>query len=683
VPRVRLYPNAIVTDNANWTLTGAATKNEAIDDLWGNHDITSYIQSDDDAQRIVFGFDNMPSSVVVNFVELHIVAARIESGRTFANAYIGIQNASGTDGTQASFSFTTDVYTHHFSTHGEDPSGSAWTETLVNNLRGWITPSLNSGAPDFVRLTSMYLDVDYVATPVKIGTVRDVLSRYLLTFRRPTSVVEVLAPLRYADVEIGDTIRLSHFAGENTATEGWGYDVWDGRLCAVLGTSIDLDNMNVRLRLLDLRDCLLSFWDTGISEEAPSAFGQGVARLDPGATRTFTRASNAWIENAAVAAQNSIQIAQIGEDIEKQAADGLLIEAAGTNEQIQSSFANAETGWTSAGEGSNGSAIAVDTSDLLFEDTVSGNSIKFTAGSPIHVADLTFIGTATSSITANSIVRASFDHKDDSGSPLYYAIQRGSSDYYRDSDQTWQGALTWNAMTAATTPHRHISKQIDIGTNNRTLQATLGIPTATGVAGQINHLYHVQIELGDYATSRILTSTATVTRSTDSLVVSNDHPIRTWPVEQGTFFFQFIPEWSEADLAAEVKELFRAYYDDNNIDRIEYSAASNVLVFIRRVAGVDYTSSVAYTAVRGTAVSVAARWCGAEGEHDLTAYTISVFADGVKGTDATAVPFASLPAGASLYVGQDQLGTSNADGWFKHMKITPLVLTDDEIADLP
>jgi hypothetical protein len=75
---------------------------------------------------------------------------------------------------------------------------------------------------------------------------------------------------------------------------------------------------------------------------------------------------------------------------------GEYLEAARVNAIARSSFASGTTGLTFAGTGVNGSAIAVDTTDLLFEQITTVNSLRFTAGSP-HGAELRASFPATAS----------------------------------------------------------------------------------------------------------------------------------------------------------------------------------------------------------------------------------------------------------------------------------------------
>ena len=63
----------------------------------------------------------------------------------------------------------------------------------------------------------------------------------------------------------------------------------------------------------------------------------------------------------------------------------------------------------------------------------------------------------------------------------------------------------------------------------------------------------------------------------------------------------------------------------------------------------------------------------------MTAYTLTVFVNGTKGTDAVAVADAPT-ASPNLYVGSKNDGTLMAAAHFTDLDGTDVCLTDDEIA---
>jgi len=681
-----LYPDGIDADNANWTAVGAVSKVDCIDELFGQHnDFTDFIQTVVASQTIRFSLSAMAAAISINSVTIR-VWAQGAAGSVSGQGLQPYLRVSGGDYPGA-LHILSNSWTEVTDDYPTNPATSAqWLPSDLPNLVVGIGNDGTIAADSPVRVTSVLIEVDYVPAPVLQSQAREAGSRRLRLLRRPIGTVRLRLPYRYADLEIGDVYPVEHFSLPTPRDAGAGPKRWQRWVLQVLSIEENLDEMNVTVMGLVTRDFYCTFWDTMISEESP-ALSQGIARLDAGAGRVFTRASKAWGGNAAAAAQGITQIVEVLDDTELLATSGEQIEAAATNHLIQSSFKNGTTGWTTSGTGSNGSAIATDTATLLFDSAVSGNSIKFTSGSPIHVADLYLQSTTTASIGASTVVTGSFDHLDDSGAALSYAIQRGvDSKWWRDSDQTWQVALTWNAMTVATSAvDRHRTKAIDVGAGATTLTLRVGVPTASGVAGQINHLYHAQIETGPYATGRILTTTATYTRAAAVLKVENVHGRRTLNNPQFSGHVQFLSEWSTSDLAAgATRWLFDIQYDADNKYRVFYNQTTGAFIFRARIAAVNYDASKVTTVTRGTVYDIGWRAVGPEGEESLAPYTISVFVNGVKGTDANpgATP-RGIPADSYIYWGSDGNGVNQCDGWLRHALLKAEALSDYEIADLP
>lgn len=616
-----------------YTANGAASIPECVDDdIGAPNDDTDYLSintsTGDEELRLTLG--PMVDTERVNTFTLRI-RSRLTDYTPFVR--VGGVNYAGTARSTASTYVTFDEV------WDENPAtNEPWTK---DDLDALIVGVITLADPTNVgRYTQILGIVDHVGVPELIGQVRDSSSRGLRLFRRPVVTVQVRAPLRYADLELGDHLALSHQAWPMPGDEGAGIKRWQRASLVVIGIDENLDTHTVLLRCVDLRGYLVSKWDTGISHEPPSAIAQGMARLTTGAARTFARASEAYTENAAAAEAGGKQVVLVGEDVEKYHTDGTLIEGERTNLQLRSSFVSGLTGWTSAGTGSNGSAIATDTSDLLFDDSITPSCILFTAGSPIHASDLQITGTATASIAAGSTVCLSIDHKDGSAAaPLSYAIQRSSdSAWWRDSDQTWQVAKTWNAMTGSTDHHRHATQPIDVGASATTLTVVVGVPNATGVAGQTNRLHHVQIEDGPYPTSRIVTDAAAAAREADELEDENNHGARTFTHQHGLGFRRVVTDWSSSDLPAGARRvLWCAWRGPGNLDEVRYEQASGAWVYERQRAAVSYQAAKTATVTSGEEYDIAWRWTGEDEELDVAAYTLSIFVDGAKGTDAVAV----------------------------------------------
>lgn len=543
--------------------------------------------------------------------------------------------------------------------------------------------SSHLGSSDKAAMNAYLRDKYFGVAPGQQEQVRDVGARRLWMRRRPGGVFEVSVPLWALDADILDRIAAEAQVGPAPGAAGWGAKKWQRRAFSLQRIICDPGAQVVKLLLLDRRPLDVLLWDSARTDERnASARQSGVARMGKTVAFVFARLSLAWIDNPAdptavvQCAQNERAINRIGE----------YLEEARTNEVVRSSFASGTTGLTLAGTGTNGSAIAVDTGDLFFDTGSTPNSLKFTAGSP-HAAELRATFPASASITANQVVRVSIDHKTDSGEGLYWRLQRGvDSWYWNDSGAAWQSGSVDNSMPthADRDPaDRYVSKKIDVGGSATTLTLSVFLQTG-GTASRISHLYHVQIEKGTFPTSRIVTDGAAVTRVKTELSHEITTAAKQYDPALGALWCQVTPDWSSADLGS-TEDQYLFWMETNggaDHDALYYDASAGAFVFERKVGGSTYTASKTATVTRGTTYSLGCRWTGVEAELDLPAYTISVFVDGVKGTDATsAAPTFTSPE--VLYRGSDASFAKQINGAVRELRIFPYAPADEEIARLP
>ena len=216
------------------------------------------------------------------------------------------------------------------------------------------------------------------------------------------------------------------------------------------------------------------------------------------------------------------------------------------------------------------------------------------------------------------------------------------------------------------------------------LTLSLVLPSG-GAASRVSHLYHVQLETGSFPTSRIVSQGGVAQgrdKSEHTIEVTTDAKV--YDPSLGAWFCEFVPGWSSADLGS-TEDRYIFWQETNggaDHDALFYDASAGAWVFERKVGASTYTASKTASVTRGTAVKLAARWTGAEGELDLAAYTISVFVDGVKGTDATsAAPTFTSPE--TLHRGHDGAKANHANGAIREVRVFPYALVDEEIAALP
>lgn len=665
---IYLYPDELVLDSSAWTLTGAPDKMDAVDDPQGApDDDTSYLEcstTPGSSEEITFGFDAMVEAVSIVSVTVHFRSKFASGSGTQRTEVNGVdQLGHPLIGSYVDFS---DVLT-------TDPAtGAAWSLAGLNGIAIKVE-QLNTTMT--ARLTQIYLEVDFVPSAAKIGAAREIGSRLLRLFRRPVQTVRLEGPLPWADMELMSDAALIHaqYPGPDEGA-GAGYKDWQRAPVRLYSTALDLDTLQVTVEAFDLRHYLCSFWDTAIATVPAGATSPGAARLDPGVTRSFLRASKAWVQNAAVAAQGSTQIIEIGTDVEKNEPLGLLVEEARTNDLLRSAFgAGVSTGWTVTGN------VVDDTTDLLFHEDVSAQSAHFARAGSANCRL-----SQTADYNGGEVLTLSAWHKDEDAQALTWTLQRSTdSNYWNDTTETWGGAATQNAFPVRSSPLMDQSNPIVLSGAAQTLTLTF---YAEGAANQDNHLYHAQLEQGRYATSAIVTEISAVIREADRLQIENlGENGRCWPTSCGTAGITYIPQAStdvgllDAVLLDVTKFEAEAGF---TWDRVLYRHSTGEFVFNRQTEGGSFEATLSATITRGTAVRIVARWTSEEEEHGLAANTISIFVDGVKGTDDIADDAAT--PGDWLRIGwkQDFAGPVDfAAGNLQHCTVSPFVLADEEIPD--
>lgn len=636
--------------------------------------------------------DSIPPDIgVINELRLFIRVAEQDNGTTTPTYLYGFTRLGGVDGpTNGGFQVPS-YWPPNWHTIPSDKAavGRAGGTALA---AADITTALEIGlyAPTdangyWFGITSLWAELDYEALGSGLEGFRQIGSKRLRLRRLPNGLIEARGlPMACLDAEMLDLASLSHLLLPGAGARGAGVKTWERWPCSVMSSSLDWNSGTVTLLLRDDRDVLCTYWDVGKSLKAPGAISDGVARLDGGNARLWLRTSKAWVRTPG---DTLLEQSISADKIDKA---GTLIEGASTNLVIQGGFKNgaadAYTGWTTAGKGSNGSNISDDASELLFdaESTDVARSVKFTGGTPSHAADLEVVATATASVAANANCRVSIWHKDDSGSPLYWALQRGvDSKWFRDSDQTWQASKTWNALTVRSSRERDYSSVVAVGVGATTLTLRVGIPTP-GIAGQVNHLYHVQVEAQKWPSSAILTEASAVTRALDRLTISNAPTLPAWPNERGTFSCRVVLNWNASESGS--PGIVSVVFGPDDAWWFLYDTPNARWWFAAKSAGVwSSPATFAASPVARTEYRLAVRWTSSDGELGL-ANTLSVFVDGVKGVDVSGVAKPRQSNVGVMTLGAWYDPTLAADpslhleGAISAIEIVPRVLSDEEIA---
>lgn len=489
--------------------------------------------------------------------------------------------------------------------------------------------------------------------------VREAASRILRLYRLPWSMVTAELPMTFCQNEVMGDVSVSHWDAP------WGNDSEDRRPFRIMWIEEEWTSRRVTLGLRDLTSYLVMAWDSCRALLTNSqTSGNGRARLIGGATLTSSRGTVAYVDTP------QGDIAAVGVNDAKNDANGLLVETNDTNLILNSSFKTAGlTNWTKI----LAAAAVDDTGDTLFEDTTTfPQSCKLTAPTPVSTGD----GIQQDVAGANIRYLLAVDHKDNSGQPLTWSLRRSvDSNWWRDSDGTWQATEQDNNFTVRTsTPARDwSSRYITPGAAPGNLRLRLRAKTA---AGQINHIYHVQLTAERPMCSRIVTAGVAVSTNDDVLSVSDNTAHRTVYNSRGSARFNIRMRMSSDDIAVlpQTIVVFQHYFDASNYRMLFYDIITGFLTFRTRSGGVNYNATIAFTFSRDEDLYVGCRWVSSAGELGLAPYTGSVFARGIKGTDVVTVQPTQFSG--QVYIASDS--SSPGGVMIRGYEISQLALADEE-----
>lgn len=557
-------------------------------------------------------------------------------------------------------------------------TGIAWTQADIEALNCDFYDERTEFGFDW--LSACHAKITGVLAPVQLEQSRLVVSQMLRLRRRPIPMISIDLPILRADSEIGADITVSHRDIPWASSGQRGAKAWERAYLRVLKQAPDYLAMRTSVTALDLRYYLTTLWDTLRSDEEPSAQYQGVARLNQGGGRTFTRASKGWVPSPVAQARGIVRVIQLSDDTEKTLYDGTLVEAATTNALKRSSAVSGATGYTDSG--ASGTWTTTTNADPLFDSSVTANLIVGTAGSP-HSADLVRQWPDTASIAGGTYIALQVDHKDDSGAALGWKLQRLVDNwYYNATTPAWQAGTVTNLMTVRTAWTQN-SDQLGIfsvGASATALRLSLIIPSG-GTASRVNRIAHAQITDTRWYPSRIVTDAAAVTTAADAISYENNTGKRSHVAAQGSNRVTVIPSFNSADLASGVTlVVWQVYHDASNYERLQYSSTSAAWEYVRRAAGSSTTASKAASVTAGTAVELVCRWTGTNAEWGNAAYTQSIFVNGVKGTDAVAAAAITETSPSTVYIGKDSSG-NHFCGRIYELDFSPFVWSDDEAVD--
>ncbi|HET9693061.1 MAG TPA: hypothetical protein VFP48_01660, partial [Steroidobacteraceae bacterium] len=436
---------------------------------------------------------------------------------------------------------------------------------------------------------------------------------------------------------------------------------------------------SVALNARDIRKSLLLLRDDAWIGLPVRALGDGVVRISPGASVSFTRASSDWAYDPA-----SGKIVQFSDNQDPYTEGGRLCFGASTAYVIRDAFKDgAFTGWTSNGTGTGGSAIATNSDvDPWDENTGITQCAQITAGTP-HSVDTYLQSTATVSLPASGSFWLSIWHKVVSGDPLYYTLQRGSdSNYYTESTRTWGAGVVWNPLSdpGGGAWGRYIPTQGITGANSTTLTMRIGYPNAA-TDGSVGRVYCAMIEDGKVPSwAPIITTTAAVTRAASTWSYVHN-PTKVWEVARGAFACEV--RWAWPGPGSGNSTIAWLPLGPDNWEWIYWDATNTRWVFERKVATTVYRATYSGSVTYDTDYKIVARWTGSHGELGLTPFTASIFVNGVKGTDVTTGAAPTDSGGAGILELGSKSGAEHLNGRIRLIRSLQWVPNDEEVGRMP
>lgn len=571
-----------------------------------------------------------------------------------------------------------------------DPGTLApWTTDRIRLVTvGAVALTIGSDQPD---VSQWYLEVDFVPAAAKVEPARDRSSRVLHVARKPTVFITTNSSLVAADAYPGDLLSVSHPEGISADGLGWGESDWQRRPSVILAQTINPNSFTVTTKGIDghAYQFLTSFWRTWRTRDIPASQVQGIAKLGPGEVEVFSRSSKAWV----YAPDGTV--VPLTQDVQKIISDGHRFDPTRTNGITNSSFTdgNPPTGWTfdGASYNINGNTIALATDVLLFAASEGTNALKFTSGS--IPGQQRAYSSYSANYSANQVVAVSFDYRTSATiAGLGWQLQRNvDSFWWNEGSRLWQAGEVVNGIaSSAGVNARILVAAFSVGTNATGVRFMLQMTPV--VSGQVCWLFHSQTEAGNWHTPHIVSrSSGAQTRDRDFFYAYTDAYPHVWPFERGTLFARVVNDWNESEAGATQRLIFQAYQGGSDpaaiaTARSNYDAlwaeSGNLVHSVARDNGVTTTNVKAVAWTREQVHVVAFRWTSRRGDLGLSALTRSTFVDGVKGTDVVPADVPIRGSRTYLSIGSNALGGNQFGGRISDVRIVPVALPDEVVADV-
>ena len=544
--------------------------------------------------------------------------------------------------------------THSFDYTNDRPGGGSWTDDDFRDasFEFGIKHKSNGGANE---CTSLWLEVKYVPEEEYIEALREVFSRKLRRSRFPEDTYSLPVPIEFLALELLDDLNISHDSLPRAATllQNLAVDQlvkdWQRMYALHIKQTVNLNDMSMVVDFSNAEPHICYFWCTEKLPFAVSDKEDGLAIMDVGSLWTFTRDSVAWLE------QSDGRVVPVSSNLEKRNHIGYLSEDGNTDLILNSNFQDGYASiWTQTLGGTG--TIANDTTVLIFPVSVTPQSCKITKGT----GDTYQTQGSLSVLAGDGYRTLAIYYITESGSiPLGWRLQRASDSWYwNDSTPGWQSGSVFNQFAGSATWTRGFSAPI---VADATTTWTLDFGCTTGLEGDGVWVGQVDLVLGRYICSPLITdNSGTFTSQNDTRkgVLTDASPVRQqYPARRVTGRLTLTAENAASRMGTNDKLILIYGQIDNtgnNYDYVYYEkpAGNARIVYERKLSGQSAVlATKEFDLARGTAYEIGWR-ATYQGELNLSNYTLSVFVDGVKGTDVQAAGgFSEAADDSELWIG--------------------------------
>lgn len=574
------------------------------------------------------------------------------------------------------------------------------------------------------------IDIEVEGSPADlvIDPLRQLISRHLRLRRRPRrSPVKLPATGRLLNAAAGDAVYVDDPRWPGGAGTGAGAVDWDARPIFITRRAESPLLHEGELEGEDLREVYADFWSPLHTDLAADDQWSGIAWVDRGGGKAVVRAQGGWIWRP-----NDFLLRDAPSGKWRITPWGLLTHAGsyagytpntgettwhtlnntfsqgvgGEGTSLATADTTGFTSWTTSKAGTGTIVVKADSSFLL-DVTGYRRCVRLTQGAPL-AANYARVYQDHAGFSTTQRVRVCLKFKVVTGAygTVAWRLARTTgANEWDQSAQTW-GAAKWNKVTDGTGAGLASLRQVgdhyefwssDLtigGAGAQTLRLTLGFDGDSGaVEFQAASIISTASAIGAAATvyrrEFIATQGTAIVQAYDDVALDNQVSYRVLYADRGTLTAMATPLWDHEDLPNGVRigcvyvathMLGPTYFDADTLIYHRIDSTTGEWEFTRaRFAGnataVFPCSSAAGTLPRYLSpVKLTTRWTSASGDLGQPPQTISVFCNGVKGTDAVAVDIArQVNRGPTVHLGP-------LEGFLAHVEILPFCLTDLEIA---